>query len=85
MTFLTFQELVPTLELRRPGETYFSDTTTAYDRLPADWKVRLEGLTGFYTWLKWVPSVPGIEGSEHERMVKGVHHPIISTHPETGR
>ena len=60
------------------GETYFSDTTTAYAALSEEWKQRLNGLTGLFSFLKYrggVYNVPGLGSDEDRQTVEqGISH-----------
>jgi taurine dioxygenase len=67
----------------RGGDTLFANGYAAYDALPERLKQRLEGATGAFTY-------GGRRGpsqllDEKDRDWKPVFHPIIRTHPETGR
>jgi alpha-ketoglutarate-dependent taurine dioxygenase len=64
------------------GETYFVDSTSAYQDLEEETKARLRGLKGHYTYLKWRDQVPGIDDSEPA--LRGAVHPLFITHPVTG-
>ncbi len=64
------------------GDTLFASQFAAYDALPDDWKKRLDGLQALHglnrvTAPKWT--------DEQLAQVKGVAHPLIRTHPKTGR
>lgn len=69
------------------GHTYFSNCYAAYDALPAAMKKRISGKT-----VKQADIVdtamklrPGASLDADIRTYPGPSHPIISTHPETGR
>lgn len=69
------------------GHTYFSNCYAAYDTLSADMKQRIAGKT-----VKQADIIdtamklrPGASLDADIRTVPGPSHPIISTHPETGR
>jgi len=75
------------------GDTLFASTSLAYDTLSNDQKAQVEGLVGVFT-----PSlVHGSSGpyadvkhGQQEKqsphlVTQRVHHPVIRTHPETGR
>ena len=67
----------------RGGDTLFANAYAAYDALPERLKQRLAGVEGAFTY-------GGRRGpsqllNEEDRDWKPVFHPIIRTHPETGR
>ncbi|MGW0752715.1 TauD/TfdA dioxygenase family protein [Streptomyces sp. NPDC002587] len=74
------------------GHTLFAGAADVYDRLPAEWKTRLEGLTGVHTLTKQQRI-----GSEHvglsiaeaqaliARQHPAVEHPVVRRDPHTGR
>jgi taurine dioxygenase len=69
------------------GHTYFANCYAAYDTLSADMKQRIAGKT-----VKQADIIdtamklrPGASLDADIRTVPGPSHPIISTHPETGR
>jgi len=69
------------------GHTYFANCYAAYDALPTAMKKRISGLT-----VKQADIVdtamklrPGASLNADIRTFPGPSHPIISTHPETGR
>jgi taurine dioxygenase len=67
----------------RGGDTLFASTYAAYDALPEGLKQRLQNLKGAYVY--------GGRGkrtsllNEEDRNRRPVFHPLIRTHPETGR
>jgi taurine dioxygenase len=67
----------------RGGDTHFLDLYAAYDALPQRLRQRLEGRMG--TYLLGHHSWDAVPPSEAELKAKGVSHPILRTHPETGR
>lgn len=76
---------IPPAELG--GHTYFVNCYAAYDALSADMKKRIAGKT-----IKQANIIdtamklrPGASLDDDIRTVPGPSHPIISTHPETGR
>ncbi len=84
LTVLTAREVPPT-----GGNTSFTDMYMAYDILPEDLKARLVRLTikhqashnpQYGTWPGW----DHIE-TKDVREMPGPIHPIVRTHPETGR
>ncbi|RMH69358.1 MAG: taurine dioxygenase [Actinomyces sp.] len=68
------------------GDTLFSDMAAAYDGLSDEMKARVEGLTAVHDFLlAFRGQVP--EGAEEETRAAypPARHPVIRTHPETGR
>ncbi|GJG95201.1 TauD/TfdA family dioxygenase [Cupriavidus pauculus] len=73
------------------GDTLFANMHAAYDGLPDATKRRLEGLTAEHTYLaryaelqKRSPWRPNLT-AEQIAQVRPVVHPVVRTHPETGR
>ncbi|PLQ00558.1 TauD/TfdA dioxygenase family protein [Cupriavidus pauculus] len=73
------------------GDTLFANMHAAYDGLPAALKQKIEGLTAEHTYLaryaelqKRSPWRPNLT-PEQIAQVKPVVHPVVRTHPETGR
>ena len=69
------------------GHTYFTNCYAAYDTLPSEMKKRIAGMT-----IKQANIVdtamqirPGARLDMDIREIEGPSHPIVSTHPETGR
>jgi taurine dioxygenase len=72
------------------GDTVFADTNAAFDALPDDLRAELNGRTGKYFYLK-LRDIDG-EGKAHNLAQSEVAsaascatHPLITTHPITGR
>jgi taurine dioxygenase len=65
------------------GDTLFASMYAAYDALPARLKQRLEGVVGGFTYGGRRKSQALL--NEEDRDWQPVFHPIIRTHPETGR
>src|SRR6185295_8533106 len=67
----------------RGGDTYFASLFAAYDALPQRLRQRLEGCLGTYLigHHRW----DAVHPTEAELKARGVSHPILRTHPETGR
>jgi taurine dioxygenase len=72
------------------GDTSFANMTAAYDELPADIKQRLMGKRAVHSYRhsydrmsgsKWRPPMT----QEQKDAIPEVIHPVIRTHPETGR
>lgn len=64
------------------GDTMFASQFAAYDALPDNWKSRLDGLTALHGLTK--KTAPKFTDAQLA-LVKGVEHPLIRTHPKTGR
>jgi taurine dioxygenase len=67
----------------RGGDTLFASMYAAYDALPFALKERLEGRLGAFTYLG--RRDPARLLDESLRDWKPVFHPVVRTHPETGR
>jgi len=78
------------------GDTLFASTFLAYDALPADMKRRLEGLRAVHRMTKGYDSDKGAAGdgkpaarltydASQRDEVRDQAHPIVRTHPVTGR
>ena len=67
----------------RGGDTLFASMYAAYDALPSRLKDRLEGRLGAFTYGGRRKATALL--NEEDRDWKPVFHPIIRTHPETGR
>jgi taurine dioxygenase len=69
------------------GETGFSTMYGAYDSLPAALKRRIEGLQikhdGTYNSGGYLRQ--GVTATDDPRSAPGTFHPLVCTHPETGR
>jgi taurine dioxygenase len=85
-SLLHAQELPP-----EGGDTLFADMHTAYDALPAHLRDAIGGLHAEHTYLaryaelqKRSPWRPNLS-AEQIAAVKPVVHPVVRTHPETGR
>jgi taurine dioxygenase len=80
---MMYSEIVP----EEGGETEFADMCAAYEALSPDWKARVEGKKAIHN-LDFSrtrrhghdPMTP-----EQKAKVPPVAHPIVRTHPETGR
>jgi len=74
-------------EIRPPpqyGDTVFADTHAAYDGLSEEMKQQLKGLQGTYSYLKLQKS-GNLAESEAVVATIGATHPLVTTHPITGR
>lgn len=68
------------------GDTAFSDMAAAYDGLDDDMKERLDGLQAAHDYtLAFGSFVDDSKKAEMREQYPVVHHPIVRTHPETGR
>lgn len=65
------------------GDTHFASMYAAYEALPAGLKERLAGKRGAFTYGGRARANALLD--EADRNVPPVFHPIIRTHPETGR
>jgi taurine dioxygenase len=69
------------------GETHFCDTYGAYERLDAGWKARIAGMRAVHN-LDFSRNRRHGEDpltEEQRRARPPVDHPVVRTHPETGR
>jgi taurine dioxygenase len=66
------------------GETRFSNSHLAYDALPEDVKHRLEGLKGENAYLYYSPNMMRKVGEREPEAPRAIH-PVVRTHPVTGR
>lgn len=65
------------------GDTLFADCTAAYEALPADMRRRLDGLKVAHVYNH---SHRNFSLSDRQRdRLPGAVHPLVRTHPETGR
>jgi taurine dioxygenase len=67
----------------RGGDTHFASMYAAYDALPARLKERLEGRTGAFTYGGRRKATALLNPEDRDWIP--VRHPIVRTHPETGR
>lgn len=68
------------------GDTLFSDMAAAYDGLDDEMKDRLDGLEAAHDYLLAFGSVvPEDKKAEMREQYPVVHHPVVRTHPESGR
>jgi taurine dioxygenase len=68
------------------GDTLWADMGAAYDCLPDDVKQRIDGLTAVHDW--WDTFGRGMSSEERDALrpdFPAVEHPVVRTHPETGR
>jgi taurine dioxygenase len=73
------------------GDTAFINTYAAYEALSEETKLRLNGVRGINSWNRLrnprvkVPAQHGDGKSVYDTGAPDVMHPIVRTHPETGR
>ena len=68
------------------GDTAFSDMAAAYDGLDDEMQERLDGLQAAHDYtLAFGSFVDDSKKAEMREQYPVVHHPIVRTHPETGR
>jgi taurine dioxygenase len=68
------------------GDTLWADMGAAYDCLPDDVKDRLEGLVAVHDWWDtFGRAMPAAERDALRPDFPPVEHPVVRTHPETGR
>ncbi|MGW3427597.1 TauD/TfdA dioxygenase family protein [Streptomyces melanosporofaciens] len=90
VTFRTRPALGAVLQLREVppvgGDTLWADMAAAYDNLPAEVKDRIDGATAVHDF---IPGFARFYGPERlapfREMFPPVEHPVVRTHPETGR
>lgn len=68
------------------GDTLWADAAAAYDNLPEELQVRIDGLTALHDWrfsfgLAMEPALV----EQLSRHFPPVEHPVVRVHPETGR
>ena len=73
------------------GDTLFADQYAAYERLPEDLKARLHGLRAEHSYLAKYeelraksPWRPALTQAQKDEVAPAIH-PVVRTHPETGR
>ncbi|MFG3127832.1 TauD/TfdA dioxygenase family protein [Streptomyces tendae] len=92
-TDVTFRErpaLGAVLQLREVppfgGDTMWADMAAAYDNLPPEVKHRIDGARAVHDF---IPGFARFYGTErllpHQDLFPPVEHPVVRTHPETGR
>ncbi|WP_413098860.1 TauD/TfdA dioxygenase family protein [Streptomyces sp. Inha503] len=90
VTFRTRPALGAVLQLREVppvgGDTMWADMAAAYDNLPAEVRERIDGATAVHDV---IPGFIRFYGPERlapfQEMFPPVEHPVVRTHPETGR
>lgn len=69
------------------GDTQFVDMARAYEELDAETKERIDGLQAVHVYQAShsARKLMSVEGKNATVMEKSVTHPLVRTHPETGR
>lgn len=68
------------------GDTLWSDMGNAYDALPDEIKERIDGLTATHDFTpSFGRSMSPDKLAEMQKRYPPQHHPVVRTHPETGR
>ncbi|MBV9687190.1 MAG: TauD/TfdA family dioxygenase [Alphaproteobacteria bacterium] len=68
------------------GDTLFSSMYAAYEALSPRMKSYLDGLTAFHSGDRWYRSTNAALGiDDRGRVFPQANHPVIRTHPQTGR
>ena len=68
------------------GDTLFADMGAAYDGLTDEWKTRIEGMHAIHDYmLAFAAQVPDDKTAEMREKYPLVRHPVVRTHPVTGR
>ena len=68
------------------GDTLFCDMYTAYDALDAETKALIDGRFAIHDYVQvFGHGVPAEQQAEMRERFPTVRHPIVRTHPETGR
>jgi taurine dioxygenase len=81
-SFLRSIEIPPT-----GGATYFLNMYSAYETLPAELRQRIDGLQAVHAMTHSSSGAPrkGFETITDVSQVPGPSHPLVRTHPDTGR
>lgn len=69
------------------GQTEFADPRGGYDALSEAKQQQLEGLVGEFSWAhsRVAAGQPGIDVADLKKKIPPSYHPLVRTHPETGR
>jgi taurine dioxygenase len=67
------------------GDTLFASTQKAYDTLSQSMKTYLEGLTAIHDRVHAMRTATGAYAQKSEDNAPVSEHPVVRTHPETGR
>lgn len=93
-TDMSYQEIPPTASLLycletppEGGDTWFANMYLAYEGMPADLRKKVSGRKAIhdFTYNSAGHIRKGLKEISDPREAPGAHHPIIRTHPETGR
>jgi alpha-ketoglutarate-dependent 2,4-dichlorophenoxyacetate dioxygenase len=82
---MMYSEIVPPVGLG--GETQFADMYSAYEELPADVKAKIDGKRAVHNldFSRTRRHGEDLLTAKHKSEVPPVAHPVVRTHPETGR
>jgi taurine dioxygenase len=71
----------------RGGDTQFANMAAAYEALPAAMRDRIAGLMGIHVYQSShsARKLMGLPETAKERVPNAVLHPVVRTHPESGR
>jgi taurine dioxygenase len=71
----------------RGGDTQYVDMRLAYDKLPQETKRRLEGLKAIHVYQSRhsARKLMELSSENRSRVPEAVAHPIVRTHPDSGR
>jgi taurine dioxygenase len=71
----------------RGGDTQFANMAQAYDALPESTKSRISPLTAIHVYQSShsARKLMGLSDANRERVPNAVLHPLVRTHPESGR
>ena len=67
------------------GDTLFADMAAAYDNLPEVVRREIDDLVAEHDWVDSYGSKYAAQKEELRRLLPPVQHPVVRTHPETGR
>ena len=69
------------------GDTQFVNMHRAYEDLPPDMKKRIDGLEAIHVYQSKFSArkLMDLPPDRKDKVPQAVHHPIVRTHPETGR
>ncbi|MGH7040986.1 MAG: TauD/TfdA dioxygenase family protein [Acetobacteraceae bacterium] len=69
------------------GDTQYANTAEAYDALPAATRARIDGLTAIHVYQSShsARQLMQLSDENKERVPNAVLHPLVRTHPESGR
>ena len=67
------------------GDTLFADAGAAYQRLSDEWKDRIDGLVAVHDHSGFTRNKSAEEQAQKAEEYPAAHHPVVRTHPETGR